>query len=822
MVFKDEQPVQNFFTKEIYSLKIENWVCRILPADHTHAEHDKRSKFGYKITGLPMNTQLGNLYPILTRINAQTCTFAPTNNRQLQKLAYVYVKEKDYKEQIFRIKCFNTIIYVFSQTIRLSCMICRDPTHKYTACPNKKRIIRMDQNKHQNFKQPAPSNQLSIYTPHISDNSSKINRLEQEINALKTQLKTLAEENTSLKKELKLVKDSITTNTKELLYMKEQLNHVNTKSDIMIQKLEEISLHHTTSLSQIVREDHTNSMNIVNTSYPTTTNKPTSHTNNNIPAERQRKIQIVTLPNYNTKVIHTDHEGTSKIPSNAPSKIDTYINIKTKIKKFTKKVKNKIPKKSFNKHESLIQNPDITLSYHTASDNTTNPFTNGKYHPHTSKTHKNKNKNFHKNKSSSHIKNRIITPTHFLNVQSPRPINNADDLMTLDTINDSQDEHFNDYVKIGAINIHMDVIKHFNSSPSATHIVNRIDYIFASSNFLPHTYHAFTHNINEHQFFYTDHKLVGCLINKFFFTTKPVTLIYKKLDDVPSPDKINYQNITAQTWNDYEQHSEVIFNTPLPNINSQEDLDQSWSHFVNMVDDLKSILPKKNSPQNPYSALLKLRQAYNKVFKLQRLLQTFNGKRIIHTCNILLTKSNTHDTSHPTYTKINDIENTHWNTYWGSHWTPYYRFLLNIKKAQATNPTISSFIIPKCITLDNFETTKKYLKQFLQILRFNYNITKNEITKNNIEYFVEARNNNLTDNQSKMLYSIFNRQPRKIKLTKLQYTDKNNVIAFTTDPNKIEALTRQHFQSYASSPHSVYYTLPNNLPSPWNEIYSPR
>ncbi|GET03549.1 hypothetical protein GLOIN_2v1481061 [Rhizophagus clarus] len=137
IVFKDIQPVKNFFAKEIYSLKIENWVCRILPADHSHPEHDKRSKFGYKITGLPMNTQLGDLHPILTRINAQTCTFAPTNNRQLQKAAYVYVKKKDYKDQIFRIKCFNTIIYVFPQNIRLSCTICGDPTHEYTNCTNK-------------------------------------------------------------------------------------------------------------------------------------------------------------------------------------------------------------------------------------------------------------------------------------------------------------------------------------------------------------------------------------------------------------------------------------------------------------------------------------------------------------------------------------------------------------------------------------------------------------------------------------------------------------------------------------------------------------
>ncbi|GES91917.1 hypothetical protein GLOIN_2v1776368 [Rhizophagus clarus] len=276
------------------------------------------------------NTQLGDLHPILMRINAQTCTFTPTNNRQLQKAAYVYVKEKDYKDQIFRIKCFNTIIYAFPQNIRLSCTICGDPTHEYTNCNNKQdpnqrskaltidrnhnkkptinqqiynqfksiiathngeRIIHMDQNK---YIQQTKFNQSTPHIPNIPDNSTKINHLEQEINALKTQLKVLADENTSLKKELTIVKENIATNTKELLYMKEQLNHVNTKSDIMIQKLDDIALHQTNSPPHTIRNECSNQANEISMLHP----NRTPNTNNNIPTERQRKIQIVSLPNH--------------------------------------------------------------------------------------------------------------------------------------------------------------------------------------------------------------------------------------------------------------------------------------------------------------------------------------------------------------------------------------------------------------------------------------------------------------------------------------------------------------------------------------------
>ncbi|GBB90362.1 hypothetical protein RclHR1_01730010 [Rhizophagus clarus] len=1029
VVFKEERPVKNFFTNEIYSLKIENWVCRILPADHTHPEHDKRTKFGYKITGLPMNAQLGDLHPILTRINAQTCSFASTNNKQLQKAAYIYVKEKDYKDQIFRIKCFNTIIYVFPQNIRLSCTICGDPTHEYTNCTNKQdpnqrpkasiidrnqnkkptinqqiynqyksiiatqngeRIIRMDQNKYQ-YRQQQPTYKLppTTHAQNLPDNTTKINRLEQELNALKLQLKTVAEENAILKKELTMVKESITTNTKELLHMKEQLTHINAKSDIMIQKLDEISLNQNILPSRINKENYTNVTNTNNNLQAIPTNRTPV---DNIPTERQRTIQVVSLLTYNGQdtssgPIQYPMEDINSIQGhselgrlerendaeyyNQTNENDTYnfeqmenpTNDAGLLSRFTNYIGG-----NSRHHNHHNNNPHNTPLNNTPTHNIDHFSTHNHTTAQISNTLKNKIKNFYKNKSSSHIKNRIITPAQYLNVQSPRPINNADDLITLDAINDSQDETFNDYIKIGTINIHAgfnnkldliieyyiyynynililtktglfenqlhdktvkiphptiphdylyivhdcfgdykgsgvtaimdsffyqhlisntrtqgrilhlkfgfkqhvffhilglylpassdpkyasikqacfnyinkiipknnpqdhylilgdfnttsnkksqsssnpidniipllkqfqfkDVIKHFNISPPITHIVNRIDYIFTSSNLLPHTYHAFTHTINEHQFFYTDHKLVGCLLNKFFFTTKPIKLIYNKLDDTPSPDRINYRNINTNTWKEYEQNSNIAFDIPLPILNSQEDLDRAWSDF---------------------------RQAHNKVFKLQRLLQTFNVKRILHVCNILRDKSTVNTFAQQPYQKVVDIKTPHWNTYWESNWIPYYRFLLNIKKSLHNIPFISSFIIPKHITSKNFDATKSFLKQLLQTLRFNYNTIKNDITKKNIEYFVKARNNNLTENQSKMLYSILNRQSRKITLSKLQYIDENNKPTFTTDPDKIESLTRHHFQSYASPSHRNHYTSPDDLPSLWNDVYLPR
>ncbi|GES81703.1 hypothetical protein RCL_jg1615.t1 [Rhizophagus clarus] len=93
-----------------------------------------------------------------------------------------------------------------------------------------------------------------------------------------------------------MVKESITTNTKELLHMKEQLTHVNAKSDIMIQKLDEISLNQNTLPVRANKEDYTSITNINNNRQAITTNRTPV---NNIPTEHQRTIQVVSLPTYN-------------------------------------------------------------------------------------------------------------------------------------------------------------------------------------------------------------------------------------------------------------------------------------------------------------------------------------------------------------------------------------------------------------------------------------------------------------------------------------------------------------------------------------------
>ncbi|GBB86698.1 hypothetical protein RclHR1_13080002 [Rhizophagus clarus] len=54
---------------------------RIIPTDNTHPEYTKRISKGYKLTGILVNAQLGDLSPILTKLNAQTCTFGSTNRR---------------------------------------------------------------------------------------------------------------------------------------------------------------------------------------------------------------------------------------------------------------------------------------------------------------------------------------------------------------------------------------------------------------------------------------------------------------------------------------------------------------------------------------------------------------------------------------------------------------------------------------------------------------------------------------------------------------------------------------------------------------------
>ncbi|PKC03233.1 hypothetical protein RhiirA5_424070 [Rhizophagus irregularis] len=95
----DKQSAYDYFMKENYwSLKIENFVVRILPGNPDDPEYKKRTNHYFKITGLPLNTTVKDIEPLIKHVYRRTCTFTQTTKSSTMKNAYIYVLPDNYPE----------------------------------------------------------------------------------------------------------------------------------------------------------------------------------------------------------------------------------------------------------------------------------------------------------------------------------------------------------------------------------------------------------------------------------------------------------------------------------------------------------------------------------------------------------------------------------------------------------------------------------------------------------------------------------------------------------------------------------------------------
>jgi hypothetical protein len=83
----------------LYSLTIKNSLIRILPANALNKEHNIRTLHGYKITGIPVNTQIQDLNKINTLLKAKTCIILKCKYNSITKTAYVDIRALDKSSQ---------------------------------------------------------------------------------------------------------------------------------------------------------------------------------------------------------------------------------------------------------------------------------------------------------------------------------------------------------------------------------------------------------------------------------------------------------------------------------------------------------------------------------------------------------------------------------------------------------------------------------------------------------------------------------------------------------------------------------------------------
>ncbi len=116
----------------------------------------------------------------------------------------------------------------------------------------------------------------------------------------------------------------------------------------------------------------------------------------------------------------------------------------------------------------------------------------------------------------------------------------------------------------------------------------------------------------------------------------------------------------------------------------------------------------------------------------------------------------------------------------------------------------------------NFRTTKTQINRILKFLYNKCKYDEAEWKRDQIKFYSEQRNNDLVDNQSRMLNSILNKEKRRITLDRIMVTDVDSPY-ISTDQEDIERIATKHFQTSAGIPPDDV-----SIPSDWLPDFAPK
>ncbi|CAB5392110.1 unnamed protein product [Rhizophagus irregularis] len=366
-----------------------------------------------------------------------------------------------------------------------------------------------------------------------------------------------------------------------------------------------------------------------------------------------------------------------------------------------------------------------------------------------------------------------------------------------------------------------DLLKSFHNHLSPTHttkrnegpdIQSRIDYIFTSPNILQYSFYAYTHRVSE-DFFTTDHQALSCYLTQDYFRNK-FNSSRKSLEKSPTykpntDPKIHYKyrSMTIESWSHYKATNGIIYRQHIndstsPATTPEQQIELYWSNIKDIINQTK----KKCIPFSTYKKytkhdrLLSLRQNNNKILILHMILRRFSNIKI----NRLQ----------------GDLEK--WKDYWKT-WDKTRKQILVINVHFNVKRTIW---LPYNLTPDNISSVKKDLQSLLRISNILHEQEEDSWTINNINKYINDRNNNLIHDQKRMINSILDRKPQKITLDRLHYYDQEtNQFQFTNNPHIIAEQTNLHFQRLGKDLNELNdvkkYTSIQDLPLYWRSTYEP-
>ncbi|CAB5384039.1 unnamed protein product [Rhizophagus irregularis] len=364
-----------------------------------------------------------------------------------------------------------------------------------------------------------------------------------------------------------------------------------------------------------------------------------------------------------------------------------------------------------------------------------------------------------------------------------------------------------------------DLLKVFHECPSPTYssnrnegpdIQSRIDYIFTSSNILHHSFYAYTHSVTV-DLFTTDHKALSCYLTQDYFKNK-FNSSRKSLEKSPTykPNTnpqihYKYRSMTIESWSNYKITNGIIYRQYINNLTPmdqtpEQQIEFFWSNIKDIIKQTKEkCIPfSTHKKYTKHDRPLYLRQNNNKILTLRTILRKFS--------NI----------------KIDRIRGDH--AKWKDYWKPWGTLRHQLLAIDAHFNAKRTIWLPVNLTIDNIFDVKKDLQSLLRIIIVLHKKEEDLWTINNINKYINDRNNNLLHDQKRMINSILDRKPQKITLDRLHYYDQQtNQFQFTNNPHIIAEQTNLHFQRLGKDLKEINdvkkYKSIQDLPLYWRSTY---
>ncbi|GBC41405.2 uncharacterized protein OCT59_001611 [Rhizophagus irregularis] len=169
-----------------WSLNIEDFNIKILPTNNNHEAYIQRTSKGYRITGLPNNTNVKDMTKILSFINGETCSIPKARSRYCSKTAYVMVDPKNFENKIKKITAFNTSLYIIPLDNKVkTCIQCSSPEHMIQDCTTEHTVTPNGQKFFKPINIPRNTTKI-VVSKSISDNYGSIMKINEDFNKQKT------------------------------------------------------------------------------------------------------------------------------------------------------------------------------------------------------------------------------------------------------------------------------------------------------------------------------------------------------------------------------------------------------------------------------------------------------------------------------------------------------------------------------------------------------------------------------------------------------------------------------------------------------------